>query len=105
MNATILRQQRNLFNFIVVVAAPFFCPFPLPPPADHCLCAAILDGAPSLQGRGREGVGGGARRRRRRPRRDGRMRWPIAAAAVFVNAVAAAAATTMAADRHDRTAG
>jgi hypothetical protein len=33
------------------------------------------------------------------------MRWPIAAAAVFVDAVAAAAATTMAADRRDRTAG
>ncbi len=101
MNATILRQRRNLFNFVVVVVAPFFRPFPFPPPADRRLRAAFLDGAPSLRGRGREGVGGGARRRRRRPRHDGRMRWPIAAAAVFVDAVAAAAATTMAADRRD----
>ncbi len=77
----------------------FFAHSPSPLPADRPLRAAFLDGAPSLRGRGREGVGGGARRRRRRPRRDGRMRWPIAAAAVFVAAVAAAAATTMAADR------
>ncbi len=83
----------------------FFAHSPSPPPADRRLCAAFLDGAPSLRGRGREGVGGGARRRRRRPRHDGRMRWPIAAAAVFVDAVAAAAAMTMAADRRDRTTG
>ncbi len=74
-------------------------------PHFFALCAAFLDGAPSLWGRGRESVGGGARRRRRRPCRDGRMRWPITAAAVYVDAVAAAAATRMAADRRDRTAG
>jgi hypothetical protein len=75
MNATILRQRRNLFNFVVIIAAPFFRPFPLPPPADRRLRAAFLDGAPSLRGRRQEGVGGGARRRCRRPCRYGRMRW------------------------------
>jgi hypothetical protein len=83
----------------------FFAHSPSPPPTDRLLRAAFLDGAPSLWGHGREGVGGSARRRRRRPRRDGRIRWPIPAAAAFVDAVAAAAATTMAADRRDRTAG
>ncbi len=33
MNATILCQQQSLFNFVVIVAAPFFCPFPPPPPS------------------------------------------------------------------------
>ncbi len=83
----------------------FFAHSPSPPPADRHLRAAFLNGAPSLRGRGREGVGGGAHRRCWRPHRDGRMRWPIAAAAIFVDAVAAAPATTMAADRRDRTAG
>ncbi len=32
MNATLLRQQQNLFNFVVIIAAPIFCPFPFPPP-------------------------------------------------------------------------
>jgi len=41
-------------------------------------------------------VGEGARRRRRQPHSDGQRWWPLAAAAVFANSVAAA--TTMAAD-------
>ena len=34
---------------IVVIAAPFLHPFPLPPPANALLWAAIPNGAPSLQ--------------------------------------------------------
>ncbi len=48
---------------------PHFFPHSPPPPADCRLCAAFLDSAPSLWGRGREGVGGGARRRHCWPRR------------------------------------
>jgi len=52
-----------------------------------------------------EPVGWGARRRCRRPRRDRRWQWPLAAAAVFDDSVAAAAETTMAVDRRGHTAG
>ena len=72
------------------------------------LPSSTAPGAPSFRILRREDVGGGAQGRRRRPCRDGQCRWPLTAAAIFVDAVAASAAaavaTMMAVDHRDRTA-
>ena len=68
------------------------------------LPSSTAPGAPSLRILRREDVGGGAQG----PRRDGQRGWPLTAAAIFVDAIAAAAAavaTMMAVDRRDHTAG
>jgi hypothetical protein len=63
--------------------------------------------APSLRIRRQEAVGGGAQGRHRWPRHDRQRQWALTTAAIFVDAVAAAAAavaTTMTVDRRDHAA-
>ena len=91
---------------------PHFFTHPPSPPmliTVFALPSSTVPGAPSFRILRREDVGGGAQGRRRRPCRDGQRRWPLTAAAIFVDAVAAASAsaavaTMMAVDRRDRTA-
>jgi len=68
----------GIIFIIIIVVAPFLSPFPLPPPTDRRLRVAFLDGAPSLRGRGQEGLGGVAHQRRCWSCRDGQRQWPLA---------------------------
>ena len=90
---------------------PHFFTHPPSPPmliTVFALPSSTAPGTLSFRILKREDVGGGAQGRRCRPCRDGQRRWPLTAAAIFIDAIAttaAAVATMMAVDCRDRTAG
>ena len=99
------------FHLSSLLLQPHFFTHPPSPPiliTVFALPSSTAPGALSFWMLRREDMGGGTQGRRRRPRWDGQRRWPLTAAAIFVNAVATAAAavaTMMAVDRRDHTAG